>query len=286
MSVFFTDSDCEIWYTDVDKYNMKVVEMPYTIDGEEKFYDMGRATDFKQFYDKMRAGSTPKTSALNPYDYTKIFEPYFIKGEDILYVHFSSEMSGTFGSMSIALKELKEKYPNVKFTEFDTKSISTGAGIQALVAAKMHEEGKSDEEIVDFLKDFSAHTATYFVVDDLKYLKKGGRISPLVATVGTLLNIKPIIRVSDEGKLDKYSSGKGMKGALNVILQKFKETYRSGYPIYIVDADNQKYADALSERVREIAGKSADIVRLPVGPVIGSHCGPGTVGLIFYAEKR
>ena len=114
MSVFFTDSDCEIWYTDVDKYNIKVLGMPYILDGEEKFYDMGRNTNFKHMYDRMREGAMPNTAALNPQDYTENFEPVFAAGEDIFYIHFSDKLSGTFNYMQTALTELKEKYPDLE----------------------------------------------------------------------------------------------------------------------------------------------------------------------------
>lgn len=287
MSVFFTDSDCEIWYTDVDNYNINVIEMPYTLDGEERFYDMGRNTDFKKLFDRMREGAVPVTSALNPQSYIDYFEPVFARGEDILYVHFSDRLSGTFEYMKTAMKTLNEKYPDRKLKVFNTKSICVGAGFQVLEAAKMHAEGKSDEEILEFLDGFSSHVTTTFVVDSLTHLKRGGRISSASAVIGGILNIKPILKITDEGTIEKIGTAKGMKKALMTIVEQMQTNLREPgkYPIYIIDADNKETGDWLGNVVKE-KFPEANIERLPVGPVIGTHCGPGTVGIVYYGEKR
>lgn len=287
-SVFFTDTDCELWYTDAKKYDIKIIGMPYTLDGVERFYDMGENTDFKLLNNRMREGAMPITSALNPQDYIDYFEPIFKAGQDIFYVHFSDKLSGTFNYMKTALDELKEKYPDRKITLFNTKSICYGAGIQALEAGKLHYEGKSDEEILEFLNDFTTHIATHFVVDSLTHLKRGGRIGSTSAVIGSLLNIKPIIKVTDEGKLEKYATAKGLKKALSLIVSDCVKNVREleKYPILIVDADNKEMADYAENLVKETLGDKAKIEKYPIGPVIGAHCGPGTVGLIYYAEKR
>ncbi|MGN1259266.1 MAG: DegV family protein [Christensenellales bacterium] len=288
MSVFFTDTDCEMWYTDVDKYDIKVIEMPYTLDGEEHFYDMGRNTDFKKLFQRMREGSVPVTSALNPQAYIEYFEPYFKNGEDILYVHFSDKMSGTFEYMKNALNVLKEKYPERKLIPFNTKSICVGGGFQALEAAKMHKAGKSDQEIIDFLTEFSKHVAISFVVDSLSHLKRGGRISATTAVIGGLLNIKPILKVNDEGTIEKIGTGKGMRKSIQKIIETLKTNIRKigEYPIYLLDADNKEDADWAEAEIRKVVGDQVEIVRYPVGPVIGTHCGPGTIGLVYYGESR
>ena len=288
MSVFFTDTDCEIWYTDVDKYNIKVIGMPYTLDGVEYFYDMGRNTDLKLLFNRMREGSTPITSALNPQNYIDYFEPVLQAGEDILYIHFSDQLSGTFNHMNVALKELREKYPERKITTFDTKSICWGAGFQVLEAAKMHQAGKSDEEIVEFLKDFTSHVVTTFVVDSLSHLKRGGRISATTAIIGGMLNIKPVLKIDDEGKIVKCGTGKGMKKTLMSMVDDLMKNIRNvgEYPIYIIDGDNEPMAEFLKSQLQSKLGEKQKIENYPIGPVIGAHCGPGTIGIIYYGEKR
>ena len=288
MSVFFTDTDCELWYTDAEKYNINIIGMPYTLDGVEKFYDMGKNTDFKAMYDRMREGAMPITSALNPQDYIEYFEPVLKSGQDILYVHFSDKLSGTFNYLALALNELKEKYPERKVTLFNTKSICVGAGFQALEAGKLHAEGKSDEEIIAFLRDFSPNVATKFVVDSLSHLKRGGRVGVATAIVGGLLNIKPLLKITDEGTIEKYATAKGMKKAVLALVEDCAENAREldKYPLYVIDADNEAMGEFAVKALKEKLGEKVNIVRYPIGPVIGAHCGPGTVGFVYFADKR
>lgn len=282
MSVFFTDTDCEMWFTDAENLKMNVIGMPYTINGQEYVYDYGKNTDFDAFYREMKNGKIATTSALNAQDYLNYFEPVFARGEDIFYVHFSSELSGTFDSMRNALNILKEKYPERKFTEFDTLNISVGAGIQAIEACKLHNSGASDEEVLEFLKTFRDKVAIYFYVDSLQYLRRGGRISAVSSVMGTLLNLKPILSVSPNGKLEKLTVVKGKKKAEDFLFDKFEKEYLDDdrYEIYIIDACNKEVGDELAERIRT-SGKKVAIRRFEVGPVIGAHAGPGTVGCIF-----
>lgn len=283
MSVFFTDTDCELWYTDVDKYDIKLLEMPYIIDNEEKFYDMGRNTNFKELYDKMRAGAMPMTAALNPDDYIRYFEPVMKAGEDILYVHFSDKLSGTFNYMQTALDELKQKYPERKVTLFNTKSICYGAGLQVLEAVKLHASGKSDEEVVEFLTKFSPKVATEFVVESLSHLKRGGRLSTASAVIGGILKIKPIIRVMEDGTLNKFTTVKGMKKAVCTMVENLKNTIdlNSGLPVTILDADNAELSDFAERQITEAFAGKVSVQKYPIGPVIGAHCGPGTLGLVY-----
>ena len=230
----------------------------------------------------MRDGEVVSTAALNTNDYINYFEPVFAAGEDILYVHFSSNLSCTFNSMNEAVKMLLEKYPGRKFTSFDTRNICLGAGIQVIEACKLHNAGASDEEVVEFLKNFSEKVAIYFYVENLKYLRRGGRISAASAVMGTLLNIKPILTVTNEGKLEKLTTVKGNKKAIDFLYEKFNKEYLNDdkYDIYVLDADNKAAGDELAEKIRT-SGKNVSIRRLDVGPVIGAHSGPGTVGCIF-----
>lgn len=280
-SVFFTDTDCEMMYTDAEELGMHVIGMPYTINNQEYVYDFGKNTDINKFYADMRAGAVATTAALNSQDYLNYFEPVLAEGKDILYVHFSAELSGTFNYMNTAINILKEKYPERKITCFDTGNICVGAGIQAIEACKLHNAGASDEEVVEFLKEFKEKIGIYFYVESLQYLKRGGRVSSLSAVFGTMLNIKPILTVKD-GKLDKLTTVKGTKKALEFMVEKFKTEYNNDdkYEVWILDADNKEIGDELAERIRN-TGRIVSIRRIFVGPVIGAHAGPGTCGIIF-----
>lgn len=282
MSVFFTDTDCEMWFTDAEELGINVIGMPYTINGQESVYDFGKNTNIQAFYNDMSAGKVATTAALNIQNYIDYFEPVFAAGEDILYVHFSSQLSCTFESMKKAVDMLLEKYPGRKFTSFDTLNISVGAGIQAIEACKLHNAGASDEEVIEFLQNFRDKVAIYFYVDSLQYLRRGGRVSAVSNFMGTLLNLKPILTVTKEGKLEKMTVVKGKKKATEFLFDKFKNEYFNDnrYEVYVLDADNKDVADELAEKIRT-SGMNVNIRRLPVGPVIGAHSGPGTVGCIF-----
>lgn len=286
MSVLICDSNCELWYTRAKELGLDYISMPYTIDGQEYYYDLGEKTDFKDFYDRVRKGSVPITSALNPENYKEILEPYFAKGEDILYISFSHAMSGTFNQLNTALKELHEKYPDRKCTVFDTNSISLGAGIQVEQAAILKQKGASDEDIINYLKDFTNKVAVYFVVDDLMHLKRGGRLSAAAAFAGTLLGLKPMLTFNAKGGLDVIAKISGKKKAIRTMADKvINELADTDKPVYLVDADCPADADLLEQMIKE-KRPEAKIVRQVVGPVIGTHCGPGTMGVIFAAEKR
>ena len=286
MSVLLCDSNCELWYTTVKELGIDYIPMPYLYNDREYFYDLGENTDFAAFYSAVRAGAVPKTQALNPENYKDVLEPYFAAGEDVLYISFSHAMSGTFAQLDAAISELKQKYPNRKCTVFDTKSISLGTGIQVKAAAELKNKGASDEEIISFLNDFTNRVAVYFVVDDLMHLKRGGRLSATSAVVGTLLSIKPMLTINAGGGLSVYEKVSGRKKAVRSLCEKVARTITDyNYPVYVLDADCKEEGDELAAMIKA-RRPEADIVRQTVGPVIGSHCGPGTLGVIFIADER
>ncbi len=286
MSVLLCDSNCELWYTRVKELGLDYISMPYCYGGGEYGYDLGENTDFKKFYDAVRGGTVPKTMALNPENYKEILTPYFKAGEDVLYISFSHAMSGTFAQLDAALKELKKEFPERKCTVFNTNSICLGAGIQVEAAAELKQKGASDEEIIAFLKEFTNRVAVYFVVDDLMHLKRGGRLSAGAAVAGTLLSIKPMLTVNEEGGLNVIEKVTGRKKAVRALADKvIKGLTGTEYSVYILDADCKEDGDKLAERIKA-ERSDAKIVRQTVGPVIGTHCGPGTLGVIFIADER
>lgn len=286
MYQLFCDSNCELWHTTVAELGLNVIRMPYTLDDKEYFYDMGEHTDFKAFFDRMRAGSVPKTSALNEYAYTEYFEPVLERGEDIYYITFSHKMSATFNAMDAAIAKLKEKYPERRIMTKDAKTISLGSGFVTYYAALKYREGASMEELDAYLDELIPHTATYFAVEDLTYLHRGGRISSATKIVGGLLGIKPILYFDEEGKIVSIAKAKGFKNALSKLTEYMREkgSELDKYKVFILHADSEKPAQEFAEKLRNEFG--ADVVVQSVGPVIGAHCGPGTIGLIFHCSQR
>lgn len=290
MSVLFIDTDSELPYEKAAELNLDtkfIIKMPYTICNEEHFYDLGSDYNAKEFFGKVREGNMPITSGLNSEIYKEYFEPFFAANEDILYVSFSSQMSGTFKYMETAINELAKKYPNAKFRRYDTLGISMATGLPCYYAVKMHNEGKSNDEIIAFLEGFCKRVNAVFSPNDLFYLKKGGRLSAAAATFGTMLQIKPIIKINDEGKL--YTAGKvnGRMKAINTILDDVVNNVADvdKYPIVVLNADCEKDADKLIAKIKERLPE-ATIWNYPVGPVIGTHCGPDTIACIYVGEHR
>ena len=286
MSVLIIDADGELWYERQEELGVDCIQMPYSYGGAEYYYDLGKNTDFNKFYAAVRGGEVPKTMALNPSEYVEILEKYFAKGEDVLYVSFSHAMSGTFEHLNTALAQLKEKYPKRKCTVFDTKSICLGAGIQMEYAAELKNAGASDKEIIEKLTAFRDKIAMYFVVDDLMHLKRGGRLSGFAAFAGTLLSLKPILTTDDRGSLKVFEKITGKRKALRKMADKvINDLTGTEYSVYVLDADCPQEGDMFAEMIKE-KRPEAKIKRQIIGPVIGSHCGPGTIGVIFVADQR
>ncbi len=287
MIVLLCDSNGGMWHTRAKELGMNYIKMPYTLQDKEYYYDLGEHIDIVDFYNSVRHGNIPTTSALNPELYCDIIEPIFSSGQDILYVSFSHALSGTFQHLQTAISQLVAKYPDRKCTVFNTNSISLGAGMQMEQAVLMHNNGATDKEIVSFLETFTHKVAVYFMVDDLMHLKRGGRLTGLQATMGTLMGFKPILTVSESGGLQVTKKINGKRKALNFLADTVIEDLVDAdqYTVYIVDADSSHDGEYVSQRISS-ARPDANIVRQIVGPVIGAHCGPGTIGVIFVANSR
>lgn len=283
----FCDSNCELWHTAVKELGLNLIRMPYTVEDKEYYYDMGEHTDFKAFFDAMRKGAVPKTSALNEQNYVDYFEPVLQKGEDIYYVTFSHQLSGTFNAMKSAIAALKEKYPEREIRFKDSKTISLGSGFVTYYAALKYKEGATMSELDAYLDELIPHTATYFAVEDLTYLYRGGRVSGVSRVMGNLLGIKPVLYINDEGKILNIAKAKGFKKALSTLLDYMRAKGQDveKYKVYILQADCKEVAEKFADDIRA-AFPGADVEIQPVGPVIGAHCGPGTIGLIFHAKER
>ena len=198
---FFTDSDSDLPFRFVDELELNMVYMPYMVDGKEYFDDLGRNGREKEFFDAMRKGAAPVTSLLPTAAYEEYFEPVFAAGRDILFVAFSSQLSGTIQNIYAAREELLQRYPERRMIVVDTLSISLPQSILVLKAHELYRQGKTMDEVAAWLEENKSRSQAFFTVDDLTYLRRGGRISAVAATVGTMLDLKPIITEGRNGKL-------------------------------------------------------------------------------------
>ena len=283
--VFMTDSDSDLPFHLKEQYDIPVVYMPYALDGKVYFDDLGQMLDHKTYYDMMRNGAVPVTSALNEATYLDYFEP-ILKEKDLLFVAFSSKLSSTIQAVYSAREKLLEKYPERKFTVVDTLRISGPMTLLVLKAHEMYRAGKSMEEVAGWLEANKLRAQAYFIVDDLKYLKRGGRISAAAATVGTMLDLKPIIMESADGTLTSNDKIRGRKKAMAFIVDKMMEfTPDPGEsPIIVLNADSREDAERVKSLVEQKL-PGANVLIENVGPVIGAHAGPGTIALCFIGTK-
>ena len=287
MYQLFCDSNCELWHTTVKEVGLNVIYMPYTLGNQEYFYDLGEKIDLKNFFDQMRAGASAKTSALNEYAYTEYFEPILARGEDIYYITFSHEMSGTFNAMKNVIAQLKEKYPEREIRFKDSRTISMANGLIAYYAALKYKEGATMDELDAYVDSLIPHFAGYFVVEDLTYLHRGGRLSGVSKVVGNLLGIKPVLSITKDGIISPVAKVKGFKKALTALREyvRTKGSELDKYKTFVIHADNEKAAEELAAGLRQ-EYPNIDVELQWIGPVIGAHCGPGTVGVMFHAKER
>ena len=286
--VFMTDSDSDLTYTLADELQIPIVHMPYMLDGKEYFDDMGRSGSQKDFFDKMRAGATPVTSLLPTASYLEYFEPILKEGKDILFLAFSSELSATIQNIYEARKELLEKYPGRKFIVVDTMSISSPQTNLILPAHKMYKEGRSMEEVAQWVEDNKFRSQAWLTVEDLKYLKRGGRISGTAAVMGTMLDLKPILVMGKNGKIVPAEKVQGRKKALRVLADRTAENivHAEDQTLIIMHADCPEDALRLEELIRQKVPNLKAIRTIMVGCVIGAHCGPGTLASCFLGKER
>ena len=284
--VIFTDSACDLAPDLLSKWGVECLSLTFRFEGEDKEYKNGemRVSDF---YDKMREGGVAKTSAINGESFKEAFETILKEGKDLLYLGFSSGLSATYASGKIAVEELAKEYPERKIITVDSLAASAGFGLLLYLAVKEKEKGASIEEVATFAENIKLKICHWFTVDDLKYLKRGGRVSPAVALVGTVLGIKPILHVDNDGHLIKKSAVRGRKASINALADKFGELAENtkGGTIYISHGDCEDDVKALVDIIKERYGVDIDIVTY-VGPVIGAHSGPGTIALFFVGKER
>ena len=286
-----TDSSCNLTEELIEEYGLHILPLTFMAEGEDTVYTSylkGRHTDLKQFYTMMREGKTFKTSLPNLADSEKLLRGLLDAGRDVLYIGFSSGLSGTYEATSLLLNSLSSEYPQCKIYHVDTLAASGGQGLLVWEAARMAREGASIEEVHAWVEDNKQKMGHWFTVDDLMHLYHGGRVSRTSAYAGTLLNIKPVLRVDEEGHLIAMEKMRGRKKSLNALVDHMAETALEPVgeqPVYINHADCLEDAEYVAGLIRERWGNQNVIVNY-IDPVIGAHTGPGCVALFFPAKGR
>ena len=285
----FTDTDTDITPEIAAQYGYKLISMPYSVDAKSvyPFVDYDKF-DSKSFYDMLRGGVLPTTSAISKEEYIKYFEPEFAAGRDIFYVHFSSAMTMTFGNMHQALDELKVKYPERRFLEVDTKGITIISYLIFEEIGKMLQEGRTPDEIVAWAETEVDHYAQCFFADDLKFFRRSGRVSGIAATMGGMIGIRPIIHMSIEGKMESIGTEKGRNKAMARLLSYVEEKGSdiADHKIIIGHTDAIEFATEFESMLREKFGQNLDIEIVITNPTAGSHCGPNGMGVAFHSKGR
>ena len=284
--VIVTDSSCDLPLSVIKEYDLEVVQLAVSIDGGEP--TPNDQLDIKEFYAQLRNKKRATTSAANPDTFNSVFEKYLAAGTDVLYLGFSSGLSGTCNAGFVAARELVEKYPDRKCVVVDTLCASLGQGLLVVLAAKKKAEGATLDEVRAYAEELKPGMTHLFTVDDLFFLKRGGRVSAVTAVAGSALGIKPVLHVDDAGHLIKIGIKKGRKGSLNDLCERMKESAidPANQLVFISHGDCEEDAKYLADKITTEMGVKEPILISHVGPVIGAHAGPGTVALFFIGKER
>ena len=286
--VIMTDSSCDLPQELADQLGLEVLPLEVMADGKNyRNWLDGREIGFKEFYKLAREGKELKTSAVNTAAFEEKMEKLLEEGRDILYIGFSAGLSTTYNSGEAAARELREKYPDRKIYTVDTLAASLGQGMIIYYAAKKKEAGATIEEVRDFVENEKLHMCHWFTVDDLNYLKRGGRISAATAAVGTMLSIKPVMHMDNEGHLVAVGKARGRKAALCQLLDTMGELGEGleGQTTFICHSDCMDDAQYVASQMKERFGVAQVNINW-IGPVIGAHTGPGTIGIFFWGSER
>lgn len=286
--VLFTDSNTDLPADLVQQLDLSVIPMLFEMDGKSYYnYPDNHEMDPKEFYAALRGGKVCTTSQVSPSRFDEIFSPVLESGRDILYLCFSSGLSGTYNTSRLAVEELREKFPDRKIRTVDTLAASMGQGLLVYLAAKKRQEGMGLDELGDWVEENRLKLCHWFTVDDLMFLKRGGRVSGAAAVMGTMLGIKPVLHVDDEGHLIPMEKVRGRRASLDALVKHMQATAirPAEQTVFISHGDCQADCDYVANQLREKLGVK-EIVTSYIGPVIGAHSGPGTVALFFVGEKR
>jgi len=285
--IFMTDSDSDLPWQYAQEKNIPVIRMPYSVNGQEYFDDNGKAGTEKDFFAKMRQGATPTTSLLPTAVYLEYFEP-ILQESDLLFLAFSSKLSAAFLNILEAQKELLQKYPHRRFIVVDTLSISAPQTLLIKGAHALYEKGATMEEVESWVLQNRTQAQLWITVDDLVYLRRGGRLSSTSAIFGSMLSIKPVLTLTKEGKLEAFAKVQGSKKAIKALVDKVAENieHPEDQEMIILQADVEEEAKLLQQLIMQRMPALKSIYIQMIGSVIGSHAGPGTLAVSFMGKER
>ena len=286
--IIITDSSCDLPDNLVKALELEVLPLSFIMDGKTyRNWPDNREMSPDQFYGKEREGLMATTNAVNVGEAADAIEAVLKQGKDALILAFSSGLSTTCNSFQIAARELAEQYPDRKIYVVDTLCASLGQGMFVYQAAKLRQEGKTMEEVRDWAEENKLRQCHYFTVDDLFFLKKGGRVSAATAVVGTMLQIKPVLHVDNEGHLINVAKARGRKASLTALVDKVGELAEdpASQTMFISNSDCLKDAQFVADEIKKRYGVKEIIIN-SIGPVIGAHTGPGCVALFFMGKHR
>ena len=282
--VLFTDSACDIHPDKLAEWNVKMLPLAFLFTDtnvEQKDHD----EPIGEFYKSMRAGRVAKTSCVNEDAFENAFTEILEAGQDILYLGLSGGLSVTPDNAKKVAERLAKKYPDRKIEAIDSLSASAGEGLFVYLAVKNRDAGMTLEENAEALRKEIPHVCHWFTVEDLVYLKRGGRVSAATALLGTALNVKPVLHVDNEGHLIKMTQVHGRKKSIKTLAEKLGQTIRPDSPIFISNADCMEDAEMLRDLIKAECGMDVTLIT-SIGSVIGAHAGPGTLALFFMGSER
>ena len=282
--VMITDSACDILPEKLAEWNVQMIPLAFlfTDTGKEQ---KDHEEPIQEFYAAMRAGRVAKTSCVNEDAFVDIFKPLLEEGKDILYLGFSSGLSATCENGKKVAASLAKKYPDRKIRVVDSLAASAGQGLFVYLGVKNRDAGMSLDENADALENDKLHICHWFTVDDLVYLKRGGRVSATTALLGSALNVKPVLHVDNDGHLIKMTQVHGRKKSIRKMAEKLGETILPGSPVFISHGDCLGDAEMLRDILKNEYGKDVQLITY-IGSVIGAHSGPGTLALFFRGKER
>lgn len=286
-TIILTDSCSDLPLEYVKNNNIPIISMTYQYKGKEYEDDFGATISYHEFYENVRNGEMPTTSQINVFKYVEEFKKHISMGKSIIYICFSSALSGSINNAYIAKETLLDEYNDADITIIDSRSASTGEGLIVYYAYQLLKKGASKEEIINWIEDNKLKVNHWFTVNDLFHLKRGGRVSATAALIGTMLDIKPVLHVDDEGRLIPVTKVKGRRKSIRALADKFKEMAVNPHDqvVFISHGDCLEDAEQLKEMILE-SNDVKDIIITNIGPVIGSHSGPGTLALFFIGNNR